>query len=199
LLKECCTPVIVVVLSFSGAGTAASAAEDPSAHSVTVHVQSHVAISRWELQPALDHAARAFEAAGIRIDWRQHPLGRAVAPEPGALVVLLLSAEMTNRKDAQGEIGPSVLGSSSLSAARAWIFVGRIADVTNGRGLALPDILGQVIAHELGHLLLATGVHDFGIMRDHVVLSGAVSARFTTGQALRMRARLGGRGSVARR
>jgi hypothetical protein len=67
----------------------------------------------------------------------------------------------------------------------------RIADAARRTGLPTGEILGQVIAHEVGHLVLLDDAHDHvGIMREQVQLSGATPLRFTATQGQRIRSML---------
>jgi hypothetical protein len=48
----------------------------------------------------------------------------------------------------------------------AWVFYDHIKEAAVEKGLSLPQILGNVIAHELGHLLLGANSHSMtGLMR----------------------------------
>ena len=156
---------------------------------IVIYTHSYVDVPRWELQPAIEQTTRALRAAGILAEWRNQP-DHGPAPRPNELTLLLLSAEMTARKCALEDIGPRVLGTSAPAAARAWIFLDRVTTVANRLGLAVVDILGQVITHELGHLLLGHAAGREAVMREQVLLTGAGYFRFSRKQAEQMQARL---------
>jgi hypothetical protein len=158
--------------------------------SLTVHVYRYATVRQSDLAAALAQTTRALQAAGIGPDWRFITRQPSVAPRTGELTVLLLTPEMTAQKCARDRIQSAVLGTSAPAPGRAWIFVDRISEVAETRGLAVSDILGQVITHELGHLLLGADAHDIGVMREHVLFTGAADFRFTRAHGQRMRARL---------
>ena len=181
------------LLSLGPLGWAAGAgAIDPQPAPLTlvIHTYTYVDVPRWELQPGIDQTTRAFRAAGIHTEWRHQPDTGGPPPRPGEITMLLLSAEMTARKCASSDLGPTVLGTSLPAAARAWIFPGRITTVANGLGLPVADILGQVITHEIGHLLLDGAADHEAVMREQVLLTGAGYFRFTRRQVEQMQARL---------
>jgi hypothetical protein len=167
------------------------AADERSRIPIVVHVHTYAAIPASELRPAIEQTTRALRAGGIEPEWRHVPRGRGSFPGEREFVLSLLSPEMTRQKCALDGIGESVLGTSSPATARAWIFADRIEAIAGRRGLTIADILGQVITHELGHLLLgADTVHGEGIMRDPVHLTGATDLRFTPRHAQQMRSNL---------
>lgn len=157
---------------------------------LVICLHSYADVPRSELQPALDQTARAFRAVGVRTEWRDSPAGQW-STRPCELTLLLLSGEMTAHKALVDQIDSRVLGSSVPAAGRAWIFMDRVAAVSARAGLKLSDILGQVITHELGHLVLLDRADGMGIMREHLQVTGAGSFRFTVSQGEQMRRRLG--------
>jgi hypothetical protein len=157
---------------------------------LVICLHSYADVPRHELQPALDQTARAFRAVGVRTEWRDGPAGQW-STRTCEFTLLLLSGEMTAHKSLVDHIDSRVLGSSAPSARRAWIFIDRVAAVSAQAGLKLSDLLGQVITHELGHLLLPDDVDAIGIMREHLQITGAGSFRFTRSQGEQMRRRLG--------
>jgi hypothetical protein len=159
----------------------------PRAPVIVVHVQGAVHVPRWDLEPAIDQTSRAFRAIGIQTVWRSSV---AAPVSPAEFTLVFLTPDMAARKCSADQVGPAVLGSSAPAARRAWIFVDRITAVARGAGLPVSDIMGQVVTHELGHLLLSDKVDGAGIMREHVQMTGAASFRFTAAQGERMRGRL---------
>ena len=78
--------------------------------------------------------------------------------------------------------------------ADSYFFYNRIAHVSDRNQLDSAALLGAVIAHELGHLLLPAGSHSTrGLMRAGWNRSDVLTAdglRFTAEQGVRIRARL---------
>jgi len=92
------------------------------------------------------------------------------------------------------EVGRFMLASDDAFGTIADIYTDRLTDLTCGRKWALGPILGELIAHEIGHLLLGPDSHcTGGIMRPHWGERDLEEAQrgqmlFTAQQAERMRA-----------
>jgi hypothetical protein len=118
-------------------------------------------------------------------------------PPPDAcglpLRVLLLSRNgvqqlEVNRKQA---LGATVFGFITRETGRAYILTHRIIDMTRRYGDDYRLLLGQTIAHELGHLLLPSDSHaDRGIMQAHLGVRAYSASYFTPEQGVAIRARL---------
>ena len=92
-------------------------------------------------------------------DQRQHG--------PLHLTILLLSRDMAERKISAEGLKEGVFGQAHQPSGRASIFCERIATMP-GAPTYVPIPLGDVIAHEVGHLVLGTNSHSrSGIMRAH--------------------------------
>jgi hypothetical protein len=78
------------------------------------------------------------------------------------------SVETRTRPDASGLIlGFAVVDSSAGAGVLATIFMDRIRSVAQRTSVAIDRLLGRAIAHEVGHLLLATNTHSgSGLMRE---------------------------------
>jgi hypothetical protein len=162
----------------------APAAQD-EARTLVLHVDNYARIPPQSLARAEREAARVYEAAGVRTVWI-HGDDEASTSDAGGkqLRVLLLGRTMTDRKAEIEAIGPEVLGRAARSTGRAYVFAQRIVETAllNGRSAEL--MLGRVMAHEIGHLLLPEGSHSRkGIMRAHVGLFRPKLEVFTAPQA----------------
>jgi hypothetical protein len=161
--------------------------------SISVTLDDRVNVPTRELAVAKTVVERAFRDAGISIAWTE---GAVSVPEPGPaarpdstrpLTVIL----MASAKKPVGGANSCVLGLAMAAIARAYVFHDRILDATLMRPADAPTILGRVIAHEVGHLVLPPGSHSrFGIMRADLDLGYLNPNRFTADQARLMRARL---------
>jgi len=79
----------------------------------------------------------------------------------------------------------------------SFVFYERAHDLANRNNLSEPVVLGQIIAHDLGHLVLGEGAHaDSGIMKEDLHVKDFRQAEkgrsltFSTEQAQRMQARM---------
>ena len=101
------------------------------------------------------------------------PLGRATPALPGLHVrVQLLSRDMAMQKIRAERVADAVLGQAAREAGRAYIFTHRITNLALRHGDDFGRVLGRVMAHEVGHLVLPIDSHaDRGIMRANIGMS----------------------------
>ena len=141
---------------------------------IEVHIYNYSKVSHEMLVRAEQESARIFERIGIATIWLDCPLtsqeavrNRACAlPDaPTRLALRLLSNSMA---DSLG-VGGDIFGSALLPAKKGF---GVVANIYADRTRELADrrefemILGHVVAHELGHLLLGKNAHSpAGIMQ----------------------------------
>ena len=171
---------------------------------LTVHLYDYVAISEETLRHAIGEAGRILRTAGIATEWHVHafhePAVVASAVRftfgPTDLAVRVMPAEMAVlmglAPDALGFAFPSQIeGIGTL----ALVIFDQIENTARQPGL----LMGHVIAHEVGHLLLGPDSHSMtGIMQDPwtpTVLDQAYRGQlfFMPDQASLMRARLNAR------
>jgi len=170
-----------------------------------VHLQNYAQVPSDQMKPALREASRVFQEAGLRIDWLDCT-PNDVAGEPkhpdcdkansSASVVLRLLPRSMGERMGLGNL--SFGYALSLEPGRigrmANVFVYRMQELARKWGVAEgPVILGHLIAHELGHLVLGVGGHSrtgiMGFPWQKKELKAAVrgSLLFTKKQACRMR------------
>jgi hypothetical protein len=83
------------------------------------------------------------------------------------------------------------LGLAEPQVRRAYVFCDRVAALNERASASIPSILGDVIAHELGHLLLPLPGHSpGGIMRPELNLKLRPAETFTKTQAREILSRL---------
>jgi hypothetical protein len=130
-------------------------------------------------------AGDVYLRAGIKIEWVE-PDG---FEDIGRFYINLLSKEMAARFSASKEtVGFAMPGSLAASA-----MYDRIREIAHDRRLPCGVLLGYVMAHELGHLLLPAHSHsEVGLMRANIDmhLAAAKKLRFTSDQAALMLERL---------
>src|SRR5215467_9218693 len=139
---------------------------------VEVGVYNHSAVPARMLARAEHEAGGIFERAGVATIWLHCPLtaqealhnsGCAQGRNP-RLMLRLLSNSMTENLQLKSEIfGAARLADNQDFAEVADIYADRTRELA--KGFEFDVILGRVIAHELGHLLLGKGSHSAaGIM-----------------------------------
>jgi hypothetical protein len=134
---------------------------------IVAQVDDHAEIGAGDLAAAEQLAERIYEAIGVRVMWvhREVPL-----QDPRGLRVhlRLLSRTMAKRKISKERIKADVLGQANRASRNVYVFFHRIVPVAIKHRQNYARVLGLVMAHEMGHLLLpADGHSDIGIMSAH--------------------------------
>ena len=165
-----------------------------------VRTYNYAAVSGDILLRAEQQSAEIFRRAGIELAWIQCPVSPgevdkfpACAPNSGSLVLTL---KILPESMAAGFGLPLKNFGVTLQHHASFVFYDRV-QLANRVGLSEPVVLGHIIAHELGHLLLGEGGHsDKGIMMEDLRVRHFRHAEkgrpltYSTEQAERMRARL---------
>ena len=149
---------------------------------ITVMVYNYAALSPDVLADAEWQAATIYEHAGIAITWLDCPLSRGSAALFPACRVQIGTTKLAVRFLRQAPAskptryehayGLAIMPEDGSVAEIANVFTeeaGQLTDqfdATSGANLRSGVLLGFVVAHELGHLLLGSRSHSaFGIMR----------------------------------
>jgi hypothetical protein len=155
---------------------------------IVLHVTNYAALSSDLLNVVRTRVAMVYEPIGVRIVWVEGA-GSVKHREDGRLhlTVLLLSRDMAARKISAENIKDNVLGQAHPSSGRASIFCDRIASMS-GALRHFPMLLGDVIAHEVGHLVLGVDSHSrSGIMRAYANVRAFGPQNFEKTQARSIR------------
>ncbi|HLH31171.1 MAG TPA: hypothetical protein VKY31_08205, partial [Terriglobia bacterium] len=159
---------ILIVLFCIGAGSALadSANSDPT---LFVSVVNTARVQEKVMSVAKTHVEQIYSAAGIRVVWRKQ--NDPNLDRNAALLTLVIVEQCVNKQTCQDPAATgTALGNDHYGAKMAYAFFGRVFQLAFklGRitGIECPDgvILGDTIAHELGHLLLPAGHSDSGLM-----------------------------------
>ena len=170
---------------------AAIASGESARATIVLHVDDFSGLLPSDVDAAGFVARRVFDKAGIRTIWvygRKRPLRIDGALH---LKVLVLSKEMAEQKISNDGVPDKVLGQAAKDCGRAYIFSHRIAALATRNQRPIGDLLGWVIAHEIGHLVLPESGHSpFGIMSSSLDLRSAALPAFTRGQIATIRQRV---------
>ena len=169
---------------------------------ITVFVYNYASVSPEVLLQTEAEASRIYQRAGLEIHWLDCPLSSEeanrfptcqVSPGPAKLAVRLMSRSMGQRlPHEQDSFGFAMFPEDGSFATVSNVFSGHAQDFASDHGLPYSVMLGHLIAHELGHLLLGVGSHSStGIMHVPWHLKELKSAaqgllNFTPEQADRM-------------
>lgn len=133
---------------------------------IVLHVTNYAELADDVLDVAIARVAVIYKPVGVRLVWVEGPPSVRRHQEGQLhLNVLLLSRKMAEKQISASRIKGAVLGIAHPTSGRASIFCDRIATAPGApKQLAIP--LGDVIAHEVGHLVLGVNSHSRGgIMR----------------------------------
>ncbi|MBX7187161.1 MAG: hypothetical protein K1Y01_18615 [Vicinamibacteria bacterium] len=189
--KRNCKLAAVVASTLALSGGLSNAEERPT-FTVVLHVTDFADVDDGDFGRARTEAQRIFDDAAIRLVFVDIANGpRARACEGLNLFVSFLSPYLIQQRTRQG-MGKSVLGSASPSTGHAFIYSERVRDLALRRRIDKGVLLGRVIAHELGHLLMGghdhsrTGLMTVGMETD----PSGLQALFSSREARALRARL---------
>lgn len=134
---------------------------------VAVFVYSTLAdVSAEDQQTALVVARQVLATASVDVMWTICVPGTCLAPMPAALKIRIVASRDPSRLEAH-HLGYALIDSRTGVGELATVFIDRTRRLAADLGLDHRLLLGRTIAHELGHLLLATATHgNAGLMRE---------------------------------
>jgi hypothetical protein len=145
---------LLAALFLTAAALPATAEVCPEMRPVQVYLPIAAPIDAGVLAAAREEAAWVLRSLCVAVEW-------SAAGSPDALLVRILPGPLT------ADPTPDALGLAMPAVGRGAVFLSRVrekVDANPGR-IGLPTLLGCVLAHEIGHLLLKTTGHSpAGIM-----------------------------------
>lgn len=143
---------------------------------ITVAVYNYAHVGRTELHEAENQAASLFALAGVRVEWLEYSRKLLASPSRSDNSIPDFSIRILyvpTTKQVKWIHGPDALGQSTISPKIEATISGRIANVFYERvrfiaslwNLYPGQVLGEAMAHELGHLLLGPRHSRQGIMQ----------------------------------
>jgi hypothetical protein len=140
-------------------------APDISKARVTVRVYSSTNLAAGTQRASLEVAQATFAAASVQIVWKVCALVACDTPiSPTELVVRLVQLP-----DRVGDhhLGDALIDPEKRTGVLATVYVNRTMRLARELEIDHDKLLGRAIAHEIGHLLLATNTHaPSGLMRE---------------------------------
>ena len=156
---------------------------------VVVHVDDRAGVYAHDFAAARQEVELIFGEAGIAVTWAEGRfpasiIGPSAAKDGRRHVALLLVNADDDPKPSAG----CTLGFAARKPPVAYAFYNRVAELGQLRPIDVRVVLGRVIAHELGHVLLPPSAHSpYGIMRSNLDLEPVNPDRFTGAQARALR------------
>jgi hypothetical protein len=168
-------PEAIVAASAPPAPLAAAKAQPGEERQITVRVRNYARIESGYLLEAETTARKILQEAGADVVWVvcfdgstwSMELGCASRPSPMDLTVNVLpfsSSEGIRQKE--NVFGYATEDGEYGFAGDAWIFYDPIKKFAAEREMSPAQLLGHVLAHEMGHILLGAKSHSgMGLMR----------------------------------
>jgi hypothetical protein len=156
-----------VALSTALGVTTPAAGTQTGPRSLTVVIHNDAAIPATVLQQARAIATAIYRAIGVELDWwdPSHP-GTEVTDDPAAPSAWPAAAIhvrlIGDSPDLRRRISARELGFAASGATLATVLVKLLDQLAGNKRLNVGELLGVVIAHEVGHLLLPPNSHTAG-------------------------------------
>jgi len=156
---------------------------------ITVRLDDKAGVQGVYLKFAKERAAEVFAFKGVKLDWIDGAEAnrlKIVAP----YTVLIMTEAPATLKAAIENLGMDVMGQGAPLVGRAYIYYDRVMKLNPVPPRDVITTLGDVIAHELGHLMLPAGHSNVGIMRPSINMTSRRLETFTDVEAAQIRERV---------
>ena len=161
-------------------------AGDESRLQISIHVVADARVPRDVVERAKPETARIYQHIGVDVVFVDEP-------SAGTITVRVVETPMKEAKGSAMGVAPR---NGSQIGRLVYAFYGRVDSYARQHAKPVAQVLGHVMAHELGHLLLPHGSHaKSGIMtaewdRKQIEQIGRGWLSFTREQAEAIRARV---------
>jgi hypothetical protein len=192
----------LVLLAMLGSGLSAWGQTEANRHpQVVVSVYNDAGIAMPIVRRAEQEVVKIFLDAGVRIEWsgsvaREDSAESGSSGDRGTSRRLAVRIVARSRSLSADVFGVAFLGADG-DGQQADVFYENVAALSGQSGRNPGEVLGCVMAHELGHLVLGSSSHSAdGLMRPHwdskeLKKMSMGRLRFEPGQTAEVRSRLG--------
>jgi len=180
--------VVAASLLMADGVWAASRSDQPELR-ITVRLDDKAGVQGVYLKFAKERAAEVFAMKGVKVDWidgNEANRLKVVAP----YTVLIMAEAPATLKAKMEALGMDVMGQGAPMVGRAYIYYDRVMKLNPVPPRDVITTLGDVIAHELGHLMLPVGHSNVGIMRPSINMTSRRLETFTEAEAAQIREHL---------
>jgi hypothetical protein len=190
----CSTAIVALtglVVAAAGMDAVQAAAAGPTVRLLVINranVQADI------LEAAEDDAATIYRAAGVQMTWCKAGAD-GFARDRNEIAVMLVSGRGNPylaarvERAAMGFVSSTSMGDAGRDRT-AYALYDRVEENAGSHHRSVSRLLGEVIAHEVGHVLLPSGHSDRGIMQAVWDLRSGMLEYFTSAQAETIRRRL---------
>lgn len=170
-------------------GVSAASRQAEPEQRITVRIDDKAGVQGVYLKFAKNRAAEVFAMRGVKLDWidgEEANRLRVVVP----YTILIMAEAPAALKAKMEALGMDVMGQGAPLIGRAYIYYDRVLKLNPVPPRDVITTLGDVIAHELGHLMLPAGHSNVGIMRPSINMTSRRLETFTDAQATHIREHL---------
>jgi hypothetical protein len=180
---------VVAVSLVTASGVSAASREAEPELRITVRIDDKAGVQGVYLKFAKARAAEVFAMKGVKLDWIDGEEANHL--KVVASYTILIMAEAPARLKAVMEgLGLDVMGQGAPVIGRAYIYYDRVLKLNPVPPRDIITTLGDVMAHELGHLMLPPGHSNVGIMRPNINMTSRRLETFTELEAAQIRERV---------
>lgn len=189
---------IVGVLTMVILATAVAAAQDdavPAALTVRVHVLDRAAVAPRDWAFAEGDVATIYRKAGVAAVWDHVWLKIPADDRVPNVTIIVVTGRASQAAAKSFGVGADALafvpGAAGNQGRLVYVFDDRVCALSSHSGIPYSALLGRVLAHEIGHVLLPFNSHSLtGIMREAIDSTSWQLEFFTNSQAQLIRTRL---------
>lgn len=170
-------------------GVSAAGREAEPELRITVRVDDKAGVQGVYLKFAKERAAEVFAMKGVKLDWISGEDAnrlKIVAP----YMILIMTEAPARLKAEMEKLRADVMGQGAPAIGRAYIYYDRVLKLNPVPPRDIITTLGDVMAHELGHLMLPPGHSNLGIMRADINMTSRRLETFTDVEAAHLREHL---------
>jgi hypothetical protein len=180
--------VVAASLVTADSVSAADRGQEPELR-ITVRLDDKAGVQGVYLKFAKERAAEVFAFKGVKLDWIDGAEANRLKIVTPYTVLIMTEAPAT-LKAAMENLGMDVMGQGAPLVGRAYIYYDRVMKLNPVPPRDVITTLGDVIAHELGHLMLPAGHSNVGIMRPSINMTSRRLETFTDVEAAQIRERV---------
>lgn len=181
--------LVVAASLVTADGVFASGREPQPELRTTVRIDDKAGVQGVYLKFAKKRAADVFAMRGVELNWIDGEDAnrlKIVAP----YTILIMAEAPATLKAEMEKLGTDVMGQGAPLVGRAYIYYDRVLKLNPVPPRDIITTLGDVIAHELGHLMLPPGHSNLGIMRADINMTSRRLETFTHVEAAHIREHL---------
>jgi len=170
-------------------GVSAAGPESQPELRITVRVDDKAGVQGVYLKFAKKRAAEVFAMRGVEVNWIDGEDAnrlKIVAP----YMILIMAEAPARLKAEMAKLRADVMGQGAPAIGRAYIYYDRVLKLNPVPPRDIITTLGDVMAHELGHLMLPPGHSNLGIMRPDINMTSRRLETFTDVEAAHIREHL---------